>query len=38
VPRRVFGTKAAEAMGESGELHNEEPHDLYYSPSITRMI
>jgi hypothetical protein len=38
VLRRIFGPKRDEIMGEWRKLHNEELRDLYYSPSIIRMI
>jgi hypothetical protein len=38
VLRRVFGPKRGEATGEWRKLHNEELHDLYYSPSMIRII
>jgi hypothetical protein len=38
VLRRIFGLKRNELMGGWGELHNEELHDLYSSPSIIRII
>jgi hypothetical protein len=38
VLRRIFGTKRDEVTGEWRKLHNEELHDLYSSPSITRII
>jgi hypothetical protein len=38
VLRRIFGPKRAEVMGEWRKLHNEELHDLYFSPSIIRII
>jgi hypothetical protein len=36
--RRIFGPKRNEVTGERRKLHNEELHDLYSSPSITRII
>jgi hypothetical protein len=36
--RRIFGLKRDEVMGGLRELHYEELHDLYSSPSISRMI
>jgi hypothetical protein len=33
-----FGSKRNEVTGGWRKLHNEELHDLYYSPSIIRMI
>jgi hypothetical protein len=38
VLRRIFGPKRDEVTGEWRKLHNEELHDLYYSPSIIRII
>jgi hypothetical protein len=38
VLRRVFGPRGYEFTGECRELHNEELHNLYCSPSIIRMI
>jgi hypothetical protein len=38
VLRRIFGPKRDEVMGGWRKLHNEELHDLYYSPSIIGMI
>jgi hypothetical protein len=38
VLRRVFGLKIDEVMGGWRKLHNEEPHDLYSSPSISRTM
>jgi hypothetical protein len=38
VLRRIFGPKRDEVTGEWRKLHNEELHDLYSSPSITRII
>jgi hypothetical protein len=38
VLRRIFGRKRDEVTGEWRKLHNEEFHDLYSSPSITRII
>jgi hypothetical protein len=34
----VFGQKRDEVTGEWRKLHNEELRDLYYSPSIIRII
>jgi hypothetical protein len=36
--RRISGLKRNEATGGWRKLHNEEPHNLYSSPSIIRMI
>jgi hypothetical protein len=38
VLRRIFGPKRDEVTGEWRKLHNKELHDLYYSPSIIRII
>jgi hypothetical protein len=38
VLRRIFGTKRDEIIGDWGELNNEEPNDLCFSPNIIRMI
>jgi hypothetical protein len=38
VLRRIFGPKRDEVTGGWSELHNEELHNLYSSPSIIRMI
>jgi hypothetical protein len=38
VLKRIFGPKREEVTGEWRKLHNEELCDLYYSPSIIRMI
>jgi hypothetical protein len=38
VLRRIFGPKRNEMTGEWRKLHNGELHDLYSSPSITRII
>jgi hypothetical protein len=35
--RRIFGLKMDEVAGGWGELHNEELHSLYSSPSIIRI-
>jgi hypothetical protein len=36
--RRIFGPKRDEVTGGWRKLHNEELHNLYYAPSIIRMI
>jgi hypothetical protein len=38
VLRKIFGPKRDELAGEWKKLHNKELHDLYYSPSIIRII
>jgi hypothetical protein len=38
VLRRIFGSKSDEVTAEWRKLHNEEIHDLYSSPSITRIV
>jgi hypothetical protein len=38
VLRRIFGPKRDEVTGGWRKLLNEELHDLYYSPSIIRII
>jgi hypothetical protein len=38
VLRGISGPKRDEAIGGWRKLHNEELHNLYYSPSIIRMI
>jgi hypothetical protein len=38
VLRRIFGPKRDEVTREWRKLHNEELPDLYYSPSIIRII
>jgi hypothetical protein len=35
---RIFGPQRDEVTGDWRKLHNEELHNLYSSPSITRMI
>jgi hypothetical protein len=35
---RIFGPRRDEVTGDWRILHNEELHNLYYSPSIIRMI
>jgi hypothetical protein len=35
---RIFGPKRDEVMGGWRKLRNEEPRDLYSSPSIIRII
>jgi hypothetical protein len=36
--RRIFGPKRDEVTGDLRKLHNMELHNLYYTPSIIRMI
>jgi hypothetical protein len=36
--RRIFGPNWYEVTEEYRKLHNEEPHDLYSSPKIVRVI
>jgi hypothetical protein len=38
VGRIIFGPKRDEVTGGWRTLHNEELHNLYFSPSIIRMI
>jgi hypothetical protein len=38
VLRRIFGLKRDEVTGDWRKLHNDEPHNLYSSPSKIRMI
>jgi hypothetical protein len=38
VLRIIFGPKGDEVIGEWIKLHNEELHNLYFSPSIIRII
>jgi hypothetical protein len=38
VLRRIFGRKRDEMTGVWENLHNEELHNFYSSPSIIRMI
>jgi hypothetical protein len=38
VLRRIFGPKRDAVTGEWRKLHNKELHDLYSSPSISRII
>jgi hypothetical protein len=36
--RRIFGPQRDEMMGDWRKLHNNELHNLYSSPNLTRMI
>jgi hypothetical protein len=36
--KRIFGPQKDEVIGCWGKLHNEELQELYYSPSIVRII
>jgi hypothetical protein len=38
VLRRIFILKRDELTGGLRKLHNEEPHNIYCSPSVIRMI
>jgi hypothetical protein len=38
VLRRLFGIKRKELTGGWRKLHDEELHNLYFSPSIIRII
>jgi hypothetical protein len=38
VLRRIFGLKRDEVTGVWKKLHNEELHNLYFSPNVIRMI
>jgi hypothetical protein len=38
VLRRIFGPKKDDVTGEWGKLPNEELHNLYSSPNITRQL
>jgi hypothetical protein len=38
VQRRIFGPKRKKITGGWRQLHNEELHNLYYSPDIIRVI
>jgi hypothetical protein len=38
VLRKIFRLKRDEVTGEWRKLHNEELRDLYFSPSIIRII
>jgi hypothetical protein len=36
--RRIFGPKRDEVAGDRRKLHNEELHNLYFSPNIIRVM
>jgi hypothetical protein len=38
VLRRIFGPKRDEVTGYWKKLHNEELHNVYFSPKIIRVI
>jgi hypothetical protein len=38
VLRKIFGPRRDEVTGGWRKLHKEEFHEIYFSPSITRMI
>jgi hypothetical protein len=38
VPRKIFGPRRDEVMGDWRKLHNEELHNFYSSPNIIRII
>jgi hypothetical protein len=38
VSRRMYESKRDEVTGDWRKLHNEELHNLYFSPSIIRMM
>jgi hypothetical protein len=38
VLRGLFGPKRCKVTGGSRKLHNEEFHNLYFSPSVIRMM
>jgi hypothetical protein len=38
VLRRIFGLRRDQVRGDWRKLHNEELHNLYFSPNIIRMI
>jgi hypothetical protein len=38
VLRRIFGPKRDDVTGDWRKLHNDELHNLYSSPNISRMI
>jgi hypothetical protein len=38
VLRRIFGPRRDEVIGDWRKVHNEELNNLYFSPSIIRMM
>jgi hypothetical protein len=38
LPRRIFGPKGDNVSGDLRKLHNEELHNLFFSPNIIRMM
>jgi hypothetical protein len=38
VLRGIFGLKRDEMTGDWREVHNDELHNLYFSPNINRMM
>jgi hypothetical protein len=38
LPRRIFGPRRKEVVGDWKRMHNEELHYLYSSPNIIRVI
>jgi hypothetical protein len=38
VLKKIYGPKRDEVTGGWRKLHNEDPHNLYFLPSIIRMI
>jgi hypothetical protein len=36
--RRIFGPKRDEVTGEWRKLHNEQLNDLYFSPTVVRVV
>ena len=38
VLRDIFGSKMEEVVGHWRKLHNEELHDLHFSPNANRVI
>jgi hypothetical protein len=37
VLRKIFGSKREEVTGEWRRLHNEELHDVYFSPNVIQV-